>query len=160
MSHYFLQVKRVWSSTRCCHLFTIDMDFWCLCQILMSVRRLQTSVMEASVPIFLGSTAVCVTMDSWLQWTWGRVSVRERTIFRICSYIFPPPFLFFLVNNILFPTFSLADLICGTFSVSLIFCLISPDSHAHILSFCPCLPRCERMWLEPKHLSPRRLREH
>lgn len=35
----------------------------------MSVKRLQTFVTEASVPTFLGNTAVFVTMASWLPWT-------------------------------------------------------------------------------------------
>ena len=38
-------------------------------QILTSVKRLQTSVTEDSAPTFLGNTAVCVTMASWLLWT-------------------------------------------------------------------------------------------
>lgn len=45
----------------------------------MSVRRRLTSVMEASVPTSLGNIAVCVTMASWLPWTWGPVSVRRET---------------------------------------------------------------------------------
>jgi len=49
--------------------------------------------------------------------------------------------------------FSSSELIYGT---------SSEGQNIHILSASvhPCLPRCERVWLEPKHLSPRRLREH
>lgn len=63
--------------------YSTQMYSCCFYQISMSVRRLQTSVMEASVPTFPGNTAVCVTMASWLLWTWGRVSVRGKTILKI-----------------------------------------------------------------------------
>lgn len=43
----------------------------------MSVRRLQTSVMEASAPTSPVNIAVCVSMDSWPPWTWGPASVRQ-----------------------------------------------------------------------------------
>lgn len=113
-------------------------------QILTSVRRLQTSATEDSAPTFPGNTAVCVTMASWLLWTWGHVSVREKNSSYIPIYLNLLPSLVFFA--IYFPAILMYSLdpfylTCGTVSVSLISCHsnLSGPQRSHVICVCPSL---------------------
>lgn len=106
------------------------------------------------------------------MYRWEERHTPTSLLFYIClSLNFFPPYFFkcFSVCHINSFTQSLTSFIparlatCGALSVSLAIChsiLCCQNIQVLSMSFCRCLPRCERVRSEPKHLSPWRLREH